>query len=297
MSETEREQRGNTEQPGGGLVRPLPGRRYVSEDEVAQRFQISPRTLRAWRQRGVGPPFVWVGRLVRYEATRLQEWCEAQHVNPGGKWIKPARPARPAVNGRKSQRRWRTERRVARLQLVRGAARPAGEASAGEEQRVGERPDGRPAVLWAVWQYELERQMAWVRAWRPANWRELEARLEQVRREAAERPLAACWMAVQEIGVALDRELGLWSAERERAWRTVQQAGGELADDERRLLRCVWQKYPLASAMRDLWPASETQERLARLCAKIGVEIGEGQELEQRLRAAAERLFDAGKES
>jgi predicted DNA-binding transcriptional regulator AlpA len=297
MSETERDQMGNGEQTGGGLVRPIPGRQYLNEDEVAQRLQISPRTLQAWRRRGVGPPFVQIGRLVRYEATRLQEWCDAQRVNQEGKLAKPARPARPVVNGRKSQRSRRTERRVAKLQLVMGAAKPAGEADAGEARRMGERTDGRPDVLWAIWRYELERQMAWVRAWRPANWQELEARLEQVKREAAERPLAACWLAVQEIGVALDRELGLWSAERERAWRAVQQAGGELANDEWRLLRCVWQKYPLASAMRDLWPASETQERLAKVCAKIGVEIGDGQEVERRLRAAAERLFGADKES
>ena len=44
------------------------------ETEVALRLAISVKTLRNWRWLGFGPPFVKVGRAVRYAAADLEAW-------------------------------------------------------------------------------------------------------------------------------------------------------------------------------------------------------------------------------
>lgn len=53
------------------------------EREAAQALAVSPRTLQAWRRRGVGPPFVRLGRAVRYDAAALERWIAARQVTPG----------------------------------------------------------------------------------------------------------------------------------------------------------------------------------------------------------------------
>jgi predicted DNA-binding transcriptional regulator AlpA len=40
----------------------------------------STRSLESWRRRGEGPPFVRVGKQVRYRASDLQAWLAAQTV-------------------------------------------------------------------------------------------------------------------------------------------------------------------------------------------------------------------------
>lgn len=39
---------------------------YLDEVQLAAMLDISPRTLQGQRQRGEGPPYIKVGRLVRY---------------------------------------------------------------------------------------------------------------------------------------------------------------------------------------------------------------------------------------
>ena len=50
----------------------------LNEATVAKRLGVETKTLQAWRCRGNGPPFVRVGRLVRYEPDSLQQWIEAR---------------------------------------------------------------------------------------------------------------------------------------------------------------------------------------------------------------------------
>jgi predicted DNA-binding transcriptional regulator AlpA len=49
----------------------------LSEPATARALQISRATLRAWRSRGAGPPWLRVGpRLVRYDVAALRQWIE-----------------------------------------------------------------------------------------------------------------------------------------------------------------------------------------------------------------------------
>jgi predicted DNA-binding transcriptional regulator AlpA len=55
--------------------------RLLDTMDVAVELGLSPRTLEGWRRRGEGPPYLKVGRLVKYrpedieayKATRLRE--------------------------------------------------------------------------------------------------------------------------------------------------------------------------------------------------------------------------------
>jgi len=55
---------------------------YLSEDEVAKLVKMKPRTLRRWRQRRDGPPFVPMGRDVLYPKDGFREWLRSRLVNP-----------------------------------------------------------------------------------------------------------------------------------------------------------------------------------------------------------------------
>lgn len=45
---------------------PPPGRKYLTEQEMAERYRVSTRTLFNWRLKGIGPKSVKIGRIVRY---------------------------------------------------------------------------------------------------------------------------------------------------------------------------------------------------------------------------------------
>jgi hypothetical protein len=72
--------------PMGGL---LDG--YLNEDEEASALGVVTRTLRSWRQRGEGPPYVKVGRQVFYP------------IDDGTAWLKTNVRA-PVRTGRKAER-------------------------------------------------------------------------------------------------------------------------------------------------------------------------------------------------
>jgi len=44
--------------------------------EVADRLQVSPRTLRKWRAEGTGPPWIQIGRQVRYNPRDVKTFLE-----------------------------------------------------------------------------------------------------------------------------------------------------------------------------------------------------------------------------
>ena len=48
------------------------------ESAIAKRLRCEVKTLQAWRTRGGGPPFVKIGRLVRYKAEDVDAWVEAR---------------------------------------------------------------------------------------------------------------------------------------------------------------------------------------------------------------------------
>jgi DNA-binding transcriptional MerR regulator len=42
--------------------------------QVAERYQLSERTLANWRSLGLGPPYIKAGRSVLYRETELARW-------------------------------------------------------------------------------------------------------------------------------------------------------------------------------------------------------------------------------
>jgi predicted DNA-binding transcriptional regulator AlpA len=49
----------------------------LTEVQVGQLLGLSIRTLQAWRVRRAGPPFVQVGRAIRYRRSDLVSWIDA----------------------------------------------------------------------------------------------------------------------------------------------------------------------------------------------------------------------------
>lgn len=52
--------------------------RMMRESELAELIGCSIRTLQGWRWRGGGPPFVRVGRAIRYDPQAVGAWIDAQ---------------------------------------------------------------------------------------------------------------------------------------------------------------------------------------------------------------------------
>ena len=52
----------------------------LKEDEAADLLNLSVRTLQAWRVRTAGPPFIQVGRAVRYRRRDLIAWIDANTI-------------------------------------------------------------------------------------------------------------------------------------------------------------------------------------------------------------------------
>ncbi len=49
-----------------------------NERQEAARLNVSVRTLQSWRTKGDGPPFVKLGRSVRYDPRRVDEWLTSR---------------------------------------------------------------------------------------------------------------------------------------------------------------------------------------------------------------------------
>jgi predicted DNA-binding transcriptional regulator AlpA len=49
----------------------------LTETETAQRVSVSVSGLRKWRRAGCGPPYVRLGRLIRYPVRDLQTWLRS----------------------------------------------------------------------------------------------------------------------------------------------------------------------------------------------------------------------------
>ena len=52
----------------------------INESSVAKRLHCEVKTLQAWRCRGGGPPFIRVGRLIRYSPDDVRAWIESRRM-------------------------------------------------------------------------------------------------------------------------------------------------------------------------------------------------------------------------
>ena len=56
----------------------------LGQRELAQFLAISERTLEGMRQRKLGPPFIKVGRTVRYDPAAVTRWLQERTIVPAG---------------------------------------------------------------------------------------------------------------------------------------------------------------------------------------------------------------------
>ncbi|MCR9089552.1 MAG: helix-turn-helix domain-containing protein [Rhodobacteraceae bacterium] len=57
--------------------------RLLNRAEVEERFGIPKRFLEMAVMRGDGPPFIKIGRLVRYRINDIETWITARRIEPG----------------------------------------------------------------------------------------------------------------------------------------------------------------------------------------------------------------------
>jgi hypothetical protein len=55
---------------------------WVSERDAAAALHKTVRTLRQWRRKGVGPPYGFFGRTVRYRKSSLEEHFRQSEIIP-----------------------------------------------------------------------------------------------------------------------------------------------------------------------------------------------------------------------
>ena len=52
--------------------------RLLTDQELAGWLNIKPQTLRSWRVKGIGPPYILVGSAVRYSPSRARKYIKAR---------------------------------------------------------------------------------------------------------------------------------------------------------------------------------------------------------------------------
>lgn len=50
------------------------------ESVISKKLVCEEKTLQSWRSRGGGPPFVKIGRLVRYRGCDVKKWIASRTV-------------------------------------------------------------------------------------------------------------------------------------------------------------------------------------------------------------------------
>jgi hypothetical protein len=58
----------------------IPG--YIPEAEMAEQLGLAVRTLRKWRQQGLGPAYTKFGKQVHYRDASRDAWLRRQEVEP-----------------------------------------------------------------------------------------------------------------------------------------------------------------------------------------------------------------------
>jgi hypothetical protein len=59
---------------------------YLNEDEQAEELHVVKRTLRSWRQKGEGAPYVKIGKQVFYPIAGSAAWLKANEQTPVRSW-------------------------------------------------------------------------------------------------------------------------------------------------------------------------------------------------------------------
>ena len=59
---------------------PETSKKYLSPKEVEELFNIPATILEKWRYRKVGPEYLKLGKLVRYQTAEVEAWIERHKV-------------------------------------------------------------------------------------------------------------------------------------------------------------------------------------------------------------------------
>jgi hypothetical protein len=59
---------------------PESGERFLTQEELADRWRISPRTLERWRYVGCGPQFMKLGGVVRYDMEHIKAFEQQRNL-------------------------------------------------------------------------------------------------------------------------------------------------------------------------------------------------------------------------
>ncbi|NCC41597.1 MAG: DNA-binding protein [Gammaproteobacteria bacterium] len=51
-------------------------KRLQNTREVAERLGVAHRVVAVWRSRGYGPPWMKIGRAIRYDPESLEQWLK-----------------------------------------------------------------------------------------------------------------------------------------------------------------------------------------------------------------------------
>ena len=57
--------------------------KLLNTDEVARILRVSSSSLKLWRRRGVGPPFIRYRSAIRYMEADVEEWVYFRTVKTG----------------------------------------------------------------------------------------------------------------------------------------------------------------------------------------------------------------------
>lgn len=70
------------EQHGASVLTPKTSNEALTESDAAARLGLKVATLRAWRHQNRGPAFLRLGRAIRYLASDLDEFVNANRHTP-----------------------------------------------------------------------------------------------------------------------------------------------------------------------------------------------------------------------
>jgi excisionase family DNA binding protein len=56
---------------------------FLTPEELAKELRVTDVTLSTWRKCRIGPPFIRMGRIVRYRRSAVDAWSEQQEVSCG----------------------------------------------------------------------------------------------------------------------------------------------------------------------------------------------------------------------
>lgn len=57
---------------------------WLTRQQLAERWNIPPKTLAEWASKGIGPRYARFGRHVRYLLRDVLEWETGRRVGPSG---------------------------------------------------------------------------------------------------------------------------------------------------------------------------------------------------------------------